>query len=248
MAPVAQAGRSSGPPGGYPVGVRLLLCVVGEGSVTTVIVVDDHELVAEGLRRVVGEQPDFEVVAVLSSGDELLAHLAAGSLPDLCTVDLSMPGVSGLELVRLLRSDYPAVHLLVCSANASAEVAVRCLRAGAAGFISKFRPQAEFVVALRQVARGERYIDADLMSEVVSRLTAGTTGPVRHERLSEREYDVMLALARGESIKGIAAAMYLSPKTITTYRTRVLAKLEVRSNAEITAYALRHELIDLSAV
>lgn len=215
---------------------------------TAVIIVDDHELVAEGLRRVVGEQQDFEVVAVLASGDELLARLGAGPAPDVCTVDLSMPGVSGLELVRLLRMGHPGVHLLVCSANASAEVAVRCLRAGATGFISKFRPQEEFVTALRQVSRGERYIDADLMSEVVSRLTAGTLTPARHERLSEREYDVMVALARGESIKDIAAGMYLSPKTITTYRTRVLAKLEVRSNAEITAYALRHELIDLSAV
>ncbi len=215
---------------------------------TTVVVVDDHELVAEGLRRVIAEQPGFEVSAVLSSGDELLARLAAGPLPEVCTVDLSMPGVSGLELVRLLRADHPGVHLLVCSANASAEVAVRCLRAGATGFISKFRPQAEFIAALSQVSRGERYIDADLMSEVVSRLTSPTASPARHERLSEREYDVMLALARGESIKDIAAAMYLSPKTITTYRTRVLAKLEVRSNAEITAYALRHQLIDLSAV
>ena len=215
---------------------------------TTVIVVDDHELVAEGLRRVVAEQPGFEVTAVLSSGDELLASLASHPAPDVCTVDLSMPGTSGLELVRLLHDGHPDVHLLVCSANASAEVAVRCLRAGATGFISKFRPQEDFLAALAQVARGERYIDADLMSDVLSRLTTEPSPTVRHERLSEREYDVMVALARGESIKDIAAAMFLSPKTITTYRTRVLAKLEVRSNAEITAYALRHSLIELNAV
>ena len=215
---------------------------------TTVIVVDDHELVAEGLRRVVAEQPGLEVGAVLSSGDELLAYLAANPCPDVCTVDLSMPGTSGLELVRVLHDAHPAVRLLVCSANASAEVAVRCLRAGAQGFISKFRPQSDFVVALGAVARGERYIDTDMMSEVLSRLTAEPSESLRHERLSAREYDVMVALARGESIKDIAAAMFLSPKTITTYRTRVLAKLEVRSNAEITAYALRHALIELNAV
>ena len=215
---------------------------------TTVIVVDDHELVAEGLRRVVAEQPGFEVAAVLASGDDLLAHLATHPAPDVCTVDLSMPGTSGLELVRLLHDAHPAVVLLICSANASAEVAVRCLRAGATGFISKFRPQADFVAALAQVARGGRYIDADLMSDVLSRLTTEPSPTVRHERLSEREYDVMVALARGESVKDIAAAMFLSPKTITTYRTRVLAKLEVRSNAEITAYALRHSLIELNAV
>lgn len=215
---------------------------------TTVIVVDDHELVAEGLRRVVAEQPGFEVVAVLSSGDELLAYLAAHPAPDVCTVDLAMPGTSGLELVRLVRTDQPAMHLLVCSANASAEVAVRCLRAGATGFISKFRPESDFVTALAEVARGQRYIDADLVSDVVSRLTAEPSAADRHERLSEREYDVMVALARGESVKDIAAAMYLSPKTITTYRSRVLAKLDVRSNAEITAYALRHALIELNAV
>jgi len=216
--------------------------------VASVIVVDDHELVAEGLRRVVAEQPGHEVVAVLASGDALLAHLAAEPPPDVCILDLSMPGTSGLELVRLLHEDHPDLRLLVCSANASAEVAVRCLRAGATGFISKFRPQKDFVVALGQVARNERYIDADLMSEVVSRLTTEPSLTVRHERLSEREYDVMVALARGDSVKDIAAAMFLSPKTITTYRTRVLAKLEVRSNAEITAYALRHGLIELNAV
>lgn len=215
---------------------------------TSVVVVDDHELVAEGLRRVVAEQPGLEVAAVLSSGDDLLAYLAANPAPEVCTVDLSMPGTSGLELVRLLHDGYPAVRLLVCSANANAEVAVRCLKAGATGFISKFRPQGDFVTALGQVAKGDRYVDADLMSEVVSRLTSDTATTARHERLSEREYDVMVALARGTSIKDIAAAMFLSPKTITTYRTRVLAKLEVRSNAEITAYALRHNLIELDTV
>lgn len=215
---------------------------------TAVMVVDDHGLVAEGLRRVIAEQPGFDVVAVLSSGDDLLAHLAANPPPDVCTVDLSMPGTSGLELIRLLREGFPGVHLLVCSANASAEVAVRCLRAGATGFVSKYRPEADFLAALRQVARGERYVDADLMSEVVSRLTAEPSLSARHELLSEREYDVMVALARGESVKAIAAAMILSPKTVTTYRSRVLAKLEVRSNAEITAYALRHSLIELNAV
>jgi len=216
--------------------------------VSTVIVVDDHELVAEGLRRVIAEQAGFDVPAVLSSGDELLAHLAVNAAPDVCSVDLSMPGTSGLELVRLLRDAHPGVHLLVCSANASAEVAVRCLRSGATGFISKYRPEADYLAALRQVARGERYVDVDLMSEVVSRLTAAPSSAARHERLSEREYDVMVGLARGDSVKDIAAAMFLSPKTITTYRSRVLAKLEVRSNAEITAYALRHALIELNAV
>lgn len=215
---------------------------------TTVVVVEDHELVAEGLRRVVAEQPGLEVVAVLSSGDALLAYLATNPAPDVCTVDLSMPGTSGLELVRLLHDGHPSIRQLVCSANASAEVAVRCLRAGATGFISKFRPQADFVAALVRVARAERYIDADLMSDVLSRLTTEPSPTVRHERLSEREYDVMVSLARGQSIKDIAAAMFLSPKTITTYRTRVLAKLEVRSNAEITAYALRYSLIELNAV
>lgn len=215
---------------------------------TTVIVVDDHGLVAEGLRRAIAEQPGFEVTAVLASGDDLLAHLAERPPPDVCTVDLAMPGTSGLELVRVLRSGHPGVHLLVCSANASAEVAVRCLRAGATGFISKYRPEADFLAALRQVARGERYVDVDLMSEVVSRLTAEPSSTARHERLSQREYDVMVALAGGEAVKDIAAAMFLSPKTVTTYRARVLAKLEVRSNAEITAYALRHGLIELNAV
>lgn len=214
----------------------------------SVVVVDDHTMVAEGLRRLVDQATGFEVAAVLTSGDELLTHLSSSPLPDVCTLDLVMPGTSGLELLRQLAEDFPTIAVLVCSANASAEIAVRCLRAGATGFISKFRAGGDFVAALQRVAAGQRYIDDDLLSDVLSRLTSPQSDGAPHESLSPREFAVMEALAQGRSIKEIAVGMYLSPKTVSTYRARVLAKLEFTSNAEITAYALRHGLVELHSV
>jgi DNA-binding NarL/FixJ family response regulator len=216
--------------------------------VTAVVVVEDHELVSDGLARLICQLDDFTVAATCGSGDELLALLGGATHVDMCTVDLMMPGISGLELLRALRDDWPDVRVLVCSGNASAEAAVRCLQAGANGFISKFRPGSDFIAAVRKVADGERYIDPDLFSEVLGRLTADPSSARRHEALSAREYAVMEALAAGSSIKDIAAALYLSPKTVSTYRSRVLAKLGVESNAAITAYALRHGLIQVSTV
>jgi two-component system, NarL family, invasion response regulator UvrY len=215
---------------------------------TRVVIVDDHELVSDGLQRLIEHTAGFEVVTVCGSGDALLAMLAGGERVDVCTVDLVMPGISGLELLRVLDTDWPEIAVLVCSANANAEVAVRCIRAGALGFISKFQPGAHFLTALNQVANGERYIDPDLMTEVVSRLAADPLGRDGYETLSAREFAVMEALARGQSIKDIAAAMFISPKTVSTYRSRILTKLSVTSNAEITAYAVRHGLIKLDEV
>jgi two-component system, NarL family, invasion response regulator UvrY len=215
---------------------------------TDVVVVDDHELVADGLRRLVEQAPTMKVVQVCHSGDDLISYLAAGNHVDLCTLDLLVPGVSGLELLRTLGRRWPDVQVLVCTASANADVAARCLREGASGFISKFRPGSEFTRALRQVANGGRYIDEELMGDVVAKL-AGRAGAERlHEGLSSREYEVLLALARGVSVKEIAESLFLSPKTVSTYRTRVLAKLNVSSNAELTAYALRNGLIELHTV
>lgn len=222
--------------------------VSGEQAGITVVVVDDHGMVADGLQRTVAKLPGVASATVCASGDELLRYLSEGQHVDVCTLDLMMPGTSGLELIGILSNDWPDTRVLVCTANASAEVAVRCLRAGAAGFISKFRPARDFAAAVTRVASGERYVDADLMSEVVERLAGPSSGDEPHRTLSAREFAVMEALARGEAIKDIAAALYLSPKTVTTYRARVLAKLRLRSNAEVTAYALRHGLVHLDAV
>jgi len=211
----------------------------------TVAIVDDHELVADGLRRLVEQAPDLDVVAVLSNGDDLLRLLGSDQGVDVCSLDLSMPGRQGLDLLGTLAAQWPDMATLVCSSSVGPEVAARCLRAGAAGFISKFRPSADYVAALRQVADGRRYVDPDLVSEVVGLLSETEADGPPHHRLSDRELSVMLGLARGVSIKDLAGSLYVSAKTVSTYRSRVLAKLELSTNAELTAYALRHQLIEL---
>jgi DNA-binding NarL/FixJ family response regulator len=212
---------------------------------TSVAIVDDHELVADGLRRLVDQSPGLRAAAVVSSGDELLTLLASGADIDVCSIDLSMPGLSGLDLLAVLSSQWPDVGTLVCSASTGPELAARCLRAGAAGFISKFRPGPDYIGAVRQVADGRRYVDPDLVSEVVDLLSVAESDGPAHQRLSERELAVMLGLARGVSIKDLAASLYVSAKTVSTYRSRVLTKMGLRSNAELTAYALGHGLVQL---
>lgn len=208
-----------------------------------VAIVDDHELVADGLRRLVDQSPGLEVAAVLADGNALVELLASGAAVDVCSLDLTMPGRSGLDLLGVLQAQWSSVTTLVCSASMGPEVAARCLRAGATGYISKFRPSGDYVAALRQVAEGRRYVDPDLMSDVLDMLAHAEPDGPPHSRLSERELSVMMGLASGVSIKDLAEQLYVSAKTVSTYRSRVLTKLNLATNAELTAYALRHGLV-----
>lgn len=212
---------------------------------TTVAVVDDHLVVAEGFARLVANDPRFRVTAVLGSGEELLNMLATSPPPDVLALDLAMPGLNGADLLRTLRAEHPGVRILVVSAAARPEIAARCLREGALGFLSKFRSSESFLDALSAVADRRRYIDADLLSETLALLATNPTGGRTFEDLSAREFTVMQRIAEGKSIKEIATAMNVNAKTVSTYRARVLKKLGLRSNAELTAYCLRRQLVTI---
>jgi len=208
----------------------------------TIAVADDHAVVREGVVRILTEAPDLTVVGAAASGDELVGLILQGLRPGVALIDLQMPG-GGLDLVARLHELRPELRLLVYSMHPEQQYAVRCLSAGASGYLGKGCPPQELIDAIRTVSEGRRYI-SETVAEVLA--TYVIDGPVErpHERLSNREYEVFRRLAGGESSGEIAEALGLSVKSVSTYRARVLEKLHVARNADLTRYALEHDLLD----
>jgi two-component system invasion response regulator UvrY len=205
------------------------------------LIADDHPIVREGLRRIVQDAPGVEVVGEVANGDELLERLPR--LPaDIVLLDVTMPGPGFLEVLQRLRSEHPTVAVLVLSVHPEDQYAVRALRAGASGYLTKDHSPEELTEAIRRVHRGHRYVSAQLAERLAADLTAGSR-EVRHEVLSDREYAVLCLLGSGRTVKEIAGSLQLSPKTVSTYRTRVLEKMHASSNADLVRYAALHGLI-----
>ena len=207
-----------------------------------VLVADDHAIVREGVKRSLADTTDIRVVGEASDGKELMSLV--GSCPaDAVVLDLCMPGVPGLELLDDLRRRSPPVPVIVLSMYPAEQYAVRAIRAGASGYINKASPPSELVAALRVVAAGRRYINPEVADSLATHVDDGSRH-TPHESLSNREYEVMCLIAQGKSVGDIADSLNLSVKTVSTYRSRILEKLKLRHNAEITRYALRHGLVD----
>lgn len=204
------------------------------------LIADDHPIVREGLKRIVAECPDMTVVSEAGDGDELL-ELLRGSAVDVLLLDISMPGPEFLELMRQLREEWPSVRVLVLSTHPEDQYAVRSLRAGAAGYLSKDRSPDRLADAVRRVFRGAKYVTEELADKLASELDPGNERPA-HEVLSDREYQVLCLLGAGHTAKEISQRLTLSPKTVSTYRTRVLEKLGLRSTPDLIRYAVEHGL------
>ena len=217
-----------------------------ESSVVNVVIVDDHQIVAEGFSRLIEGDPGLSVMKLCASGEEFLSWMRGSERPDLCVLDLSMPGMNGADLLKILRSQYPDLRILIVSAAARPEIAARCLREGAHGFLSKFNSSDSFLDAIHTVAAGERYVDRDLFTEVLEFLAYHPSGEVSVGDLSSREYAVMQKLAEGMSVKEIASTLNLSAKTVSTYRARLMKKLNFKSNADLVGYCLQHGLVTLA--
>ena len=209
-----------------------------------ILVADDHPLVLRGLREVISGQPDLRVVGEATAADSLLSALGdAGG--DLLVLDLSLPGAHGLDLLRRVRNEHPALPVLVLSIHPEEPYAVRCIKAGAAGYVEKISSPDTVVEAIRTVAAGQRYVSPQLAERLAD------VGAVReerrppHETLSEREFQVMCRIAGGRTISEIAEELELSVKTVSTYRARLLAKMGLRTNSEITRHVFAHELLPL---
>jgi DNA-binding NarL/FixJ family response regulator len=205
------------------------------------LIADDHPVVREGLRRIVQDAPGLEVVDEVATGDELLARLPR-SPADIVLLDVTMPGPGFLEVLQRLRSEHPSVAVLVLSVHPEDQYAVRALRAGASGYLTKDHSPEELTAAIHRVYRGHKYVSPQLAERLAADLTAGAR-EVRHEVLSDREYEVLCLLGSGRTVKEIARSLQLSPKTVSTYRTRVLEKMHASTNADLVRYAALHGLI-----
>ncbi len=206
------------------------------------LIADDHAVVRQGIRQILSDAPEVHIVAEAANGAEAL-ELMRQSDVDVVLLDLSMPGLNGLDVVRQVRHDRPAVRILVLSVHPEEQYAVRVMKAGASGYLSKASAPEELISALRCIASGHRYVTATLAERLAAELETGAN-KLPHELLSDREYQVLLLMAEGLRVQDIAERLTLSAKTVSTYRTRLLQKMNMRGSTELVRYALRHGLIN----
>jgi DNA-binding NarL/FixJ family response regulator len=207
-----------------------------------ILIADDHAIVRDGLKRILQGEPDCAVIGEAKDGDEALAAARAGGA-DLVLLDLSMPGRSGIDLIRQIKADRPDLKILVLSMHEAEQYAVRAIRAGASGYLTKDSASSQLVAALRKVASGGLYITPGVAEQLARGLQA-PADELPHRRLSDREYQVFMHLVGGESITAIAERLRLSVKTVSTHKTHILEKMRVGSVAELVRYAVAHRLVD----
>ncbi|RZF26526.1 response regulator transcription factor [Paraburkholderia sp. UYCP14C] len=205
-----------------------------------ILIADDHAIVRGGLRQIVATTGDIVVAAEAAQGAEVIDQLRACAV-DLLLLDMTMPGISGVALIRRVRAEHPSLPVLVLSIHDEAQVASRALRAGATGYLTKDSDPEVLLAAIRKLADGGRFIDPKLVDAMVFETQRGDVPP--HEVLSDREFQVLQMLAAGRSINDIADAFALSAKTISTHKMRLMQKLGLSNNAEVIRYAIRHGMI-----
>lgn len=205
-----------------------------------VLLADDHRIVREGVRRLLDDTPDIRVTGEATSGLEALERLDT-SAADVVLLDVTMPGAGFTDVLARMRARHPAARVIVLSAHAEQEYAVRALRADAAGYVTKERTPEELVAAIRAAAAGRRYISPSV-GELLAAEAAGDAGRPSHGRLSDRELDVLRLLGAGRSVKEISAQLRISSRTVSTYRTRLLVKLGLRTTADLIRYTVEHQL------
>jgi len=207
-----------------------------------VLIADDHQILREGLRRILEEASDIRTVGEAENAAQLLS-LVRSARWDVVVLDINMPGQSGLEVLKQLKEEYPKLRVLVLSMYPEAQFAVRAMKAGASGYLTKAAAGSQLLHAIRKIHSGSKYISdavADQLAEAVGRDTAVQP----HQQLSDREFQVFKMISAGKTVGEIATELSLSVKTISTYRTKVLQKLNLKHNADIIRYAVEHDLRD----
>ena len=210
---------------------------------TRIIIVDDHAIVRRGLRQILADSPDLFVAAECGNGQELLGLLDGRDEYDLILLDISMPGRNGLDIFKQIKEKKPDVPVLILTMHPEEQYAIRALKAGVHGYITKESAPDELVGAIRKVSQGGRYVSASL-SESIAIALGNEKGYEPHELLSDREYQIMCMMANGKTATGIANELSLSVKTVSTYRARILKKMHLRNNAELARHAIKCGLVD----
>lgn len=211
-------------------------------TIMKVLIADDHAIVRRGLKLILSEEFSRIIFGEARNGQEVLDHVWKQDW-DIVVLDITMPGRSGLEVLRELKQLRPKLPVLILSMHSEDQFGMRVLKAGAAGYMTKENVPEELVKAIKKVLAGGKYISPGLAEQLAFNLDEDTGRPP-HEKLSDREYQVMCMIASGRTVKEIAVELTLSIKTISTYRTRILEKLKMKSSAELTYYAVKNKLVD----
>ncbi|AZG09537.1 DNA-binding response regulator [Pigmentiphaga sp. H8] len=206
------------------------------------VLADDHAIVRSGLRQIAQAEEGISVVGEAADCGDLLDVLRKTEA-DVVLMDISMPGKNGLEGLKQVRERWPRIAVLMLSMYPEDQYAVRSVKAGAAGYLHKNSPPETVIAAIRAVARGKKYITPELAEQLATHLSQGDERPP-HELLSDREYQTMVMIASGRTLTQIAEEISLSPKTVSVYRARLLEKMKLKNNAELTHYALKHKLVE----
>lgn len=211
-------------------------------SAIRVLIADDHAIVREGLKQILADTGDIVVAGDAKDGLEAI-NLARTQEGDVLLLDISLPDRSGIDVLKQLRKEYPKLAVLMLSMHREDQYAIRSLKAGASGYLNKQSAPAELVTAIRQVASGRKYVSLALAQELANHIDEDHETPL-HETLSDREYQTLVMIASGKTVSDIANDLALSVKTISMYRTRLLLKMKLRHNAELTHYAIRNGLVE----
>jgi len=206
-----------------------------------ILIADDHAIVRKGLKQILSETSDLVVAGEAGNGREAIDKIYKSKY-DLVLLDISMPGRGGLEVLSELKKKKPHLPVLILSMHPEEQYAVRALKTGAAGYLAKESAPEELIRAIRKVSRGGKYVTASLAERLASEIKINVEKP-RHEFLSNREYQILCMIASGKAVKQISEELSLSVKTISTYRCRVLNKMNMKNNAELTHYAIQNYLV-----
>lgn len=205
-----------------------------------VLVVDDHAVVREGIKQIIASTSDLTFAGEATCGSEALKKIQE-NIYDIVLLDIGLPDISGLGLLKDLKSKRPELPILILSVRPEQHYAIRSLKAGASGYLNKSSAPEELIIAIRKVSQGGCYLSGDINKTMFySAKMNKKSAP--HEFLSEREYEVMMALASGDKIRDVAKALFLSPKTVSTFRQRILTKMNMKSNCELAKYVIENHL------
>jgi DNA-binding NarL/FixJ family response regulator len=207
-----------------------------------ILIADDHPVVRQGLKQILSEEPDMGNLGEAQNSQEVL-ELVRKQDWDIVILDITMPGRGGLDVLKELKHERPKLPVLILSVHPEDQYAVRALRAHASGYMTKDSAPEELVKAIRKILGGGKYISSTLAERLAFDLESGTEKPL-HETLSDREHQVMVMMTSGKTVSEIVEEMSLSVKTISTYRARILEKMRMKNNAELTHYAIKHGLVD----